>query len=74
MVSHCANPGCRVPFLYLRDGRLFAVPQKNSPARIEYFWLCGDCAAEMELEFGQSNPVPTVVPRSDRDGASLGTE
>ena len=23
MVSHCANPACAAPLLYLRDGRLF---------------------------------------------------
>lgn len=54
MVSQCANPGCGAPFLYFRDGRLFAVPRRNATS-IEYFWLCDDCAEQMELEFHDSD-------------------
>ena len=70
MVSECANPGCRTPFLYFREGRLFAVPRKNS-ASTEYFWLCGSCAEEVELQFGNRDDQdhehsPTVVVREGR--------
>lgn len=70
LVSECANPGCRAPFLYFREGRLFAVPRKNS-ASTEYFWLCGSCAEEVELEFGDLDDHnhehgPMVVMREGR--------
>ena len=63
MVSQCANPGCGAPFLYFRDGRLFAAPRKNSPAGIEYFWLCAHCAQDVDLKFSERDNEPTVVPR-----------
>lgn len=67
MVSQCANPGCQAPFLYFREGRLFAVPRRNS-ASTEYFWLCGACAQEVELKFADLDDLdhehgPTVVVR-----------
>lgn len=52
MVSQCANPGCGKPFLYLRDGKLFATSRRNGTveeSRIEYFWLCAGCAPVMSL-------------------------
>jgi hypothetical protein len=52
MVSQCANPECRTPFLYLRDGRLFATRHKTAPeedSRVEYFWLCASCAPHLKL-------------------------
>jgi hypothetical protein len=74
VVSQCANPGCKAPFLYLRDGKIFAVPRRNTPSKIEYFWLCGNCSSEMELEFGQSDLVPIIVPRSSKDDPCLGAD
>ena len=52
MVSQCANPECGTPFLYLREGRLFATSHRGAPAeesRVEYFWLCANCAPHMNL-------------------------
>ena len=75
MVSRCANPGCAAPFLYLHQGKLFrmesdasfvsrtppsADPDGKKPARrVEYFWLCRDCAAEMTLVFKNGVGVTT---------------
>lgn len=41
MVGTCANPGCSAKFLYLDEGKLFAVPSAN--AAVRYVWLCGNC-------------------------------
>ncbi len=69
MLSKCANPACAAPFIYLRDGKLFQIntaggPQLVSdgrpPQRIEYFWLCGECAANMTLAFQRGKGVVTV--------------
>jgi len=65
MVSKCANPECSTPFLYFRHGRLFRVEVQPSrergesleadlsvrkpERRIEFFWLCEECAATMTL-------------------------
>ncbi|MBZ5532358.1 MAG: hypothetical protein LAO20_13085 [Acidobacteriia bacterium] len=63
VVSQCANPCCRAPFLYLRDGKLFAVPRRNARTSIEYFWLCGSCALEMDLHFSLDDHLPALVPK-----------
>jgi hypothetical protein len=69
MLSKCANPECLAPFIYLRDGRLYQIdtaagPQlvtKSKPAhRIEYFWLCGQCASSMTLSFQRGKGVVMV--------------
>lgn len=73
MVSKCANPRCSVPFLYLRDGKVFQLemdgaddPQQlelgrpKRPHRVEHFWLCGDCAAVMTLAVDRGRGVVTV--------------
>lgn len=56
MLSKCANPACLARFRTLRSGRLFQIEIKAVPSasaqpssRIEYFWLCGDCARIMKL-------------------------
>jgi hypothetical protein len=72
MVSHCANPTCGVPLRYLRDGRLFqfdircSAPQgllengvRKSSRHIAHYWLCGQCAVELTLEF---DPAEGVIP------------
>lgn len=64
MVSECANPGCGAQFLYFGEGKLIALPrQRSSPSgsRVEFFWLCGDCARHLSLEVtvdGHMNVVP----------------
>lgn len=59
MVSKCANPQCAVPFRYFHLGKLFrleveiASSERNTwqgPSRkIEFYWLCENCAATMTL-------------------------
>ena len=61
MLSKCANPGCPAPFLYLHQGKLFRldtsaeivaripVSEVTRPSlRVEFFWLCNQCAAEAD--------------------------
>lgn len=72
MLSKCANPKCSAPFLYLREGKLFRWdvtspapnPDQNfkKPTRkIEFFWLCDHCSAEMTLT-NQNGTGVTVKP------------
>ncbi len=61
MVTKCANPSCSAPFQYFRSGKLFLIelPGVSSGAghgnaraknkRIEYFWLCDRCSAELTV-------------------------
>jgi hypothetical protein len=55
MVSQCVNPQCGKPLHYLRDGKIFLleVPVDNAhdstesaqlTAKMEHFWLCGECS------------------------------
>lgn len=51
MLSHCANPNCKKPLHYLREGKVFLFSRKNSPKQnskpfqlLEHYWLCGECA------------------------------
>jgi hypothetical protein len=74
MLSKCANPGCSASFLYLHQGKLFrletngngdasidgADPRgKNSSRRLEYFWLCDECASIMTVSFRKGVGVTT---------------
>jgi hypothetical protein len=74
MLSKCANPGCAATFLYLHQGKLFrldtsvgvvastpAVETKKLARRIEFFWLCHPCAAELTLGYKKGTGI-TVVP------------
>jgi hypothetical protein len=58
MIATCANPACNIPFHYFRSGQIFMVeandvdPRSRADPpkrRIEYFWLCGECAPAMRL-------------------------
>jgi len=65
MVSKCANPECSTPFRYFHEGKLFRLETKLGPDRrraldtaddakktmhrLEFFWLCDDCAGKMTL-------------------------
>ncbi len=75
MVQTCANPECAAPFRYLRQGRLFQVDrdpagrlvggpflisEDGRPHRLEYFWLCGDCAQHMTLAIDPGRGVVAV--------------
>ena len=66
MVSHCANPGCREPFVYFRSGKLFAMPRRCGGAKhatVECFWLCERCSQDVALEFHQGEHHPALVAR-----------
>lgn len=77
MLSKCANPACTTAFQYLRDGRLFQMEtgahqraDKKTPRRIEYFWLCNRCAAELTLRYEPGTGVVTVpIPLAQRAAA-----
>jgi hypothetical protein len=80
MLSKCANPACTTPFHYLHDGRLFQLETgagssrphaKKEPRRIEYFWLCNPCAAELTLRYENGIGVVTVpIEQAQRAAAS----
>ncbi|HEY2114068.1 MAG TPA: hypothetical protein VGJ51_03210 [Candidatus Angelobacter sp.] len=79
MLAKCANPSCSTPLVYLREGKIFMVesPQSQtdkdaaiifrpkSPNRVEHFWLCGPCAAQLTLTYDRQRGVEIV-----RKGAS----
>ncbi|HEY6972621.1 MAG TPA: hypothetical protein VJA94_25660 [Candidatus Angelobacter sp.] len=65
MVSQCANPGCEAQFMYFGEGKLVAVRRPAASleqARVEFFWLCADCATHWNLEVPPQG-TPTIVPR-----------
>ena len=67
MVSKCANPDCSATFHYFHKGRLFRMETEAGPERrrtmgddqatrkplrrLEFYWLCEDCAEKMTLVF-----------------------
>ena len=78
MVSKCANPECTTPFLYFHRGKLFRVETEGRQERrrdmgaesgagkplrrIEFYWLCQDCAEKMTLVFDRTTGI-SVRPR-----------
>jgi len=66
MITHCANPDCAAPFLYLRQGRLFATPRPglcSGRSRVEYFWLCGNCAGHLKIDYLPGHGM-SLIPRT----------
>ena len=71
MLSKCANPGCKVPFLYLHEGKLFrfdtavdpgAVQASDKTSRhVEFFWLCQQCAGSFTLHYEPGRGITTVA-------------
>jgi hypothetical protein len=72
MVSKCANPACSTSFRYLHEGKLFRMAvtagylnsgadpgAKKNSHRLEFFWLCEECAPVMTLTFEQGIGVTT---------------
>ncbi len=56
MVEKCANPRCGSAFTYFRRGRLYVFDLRSQSAksewqstRLEHYWLCAACSAEMEI-------------------------
>ena len=77
MLHKCANPACLVPFRKLRRGKLFLVEREaleestlrrahrgQLANRIEYYWLCDQCAFALTLSYEKGRGVVTV-PRFD---------
>ena len=65
MVSECSNPSCRAQFLYFGQGQLIAMPRHEksmTDSKVEFFWLCGECAKYLHLEV-QLNGAMDLVPR-----------
>ena len=74
MLHKCANPACLSPFRKLSQGKLFLVetePLEGSEARrahwrgqcshrIEYYWLCDQCAFVLTLSYEKGRGVVTV--------------
>ena len=78
MLHKCANPDCLTPFHKLSDGKLFLVEKEpgegselrrarrrdQASNRIEYYWLCDQCAFALTLSYEKGRGVVTV-PRFD---------
>jgi hypothetical protein len=72
MLHKCANPTCTVPFLSLREGKLFLaetcdsdqnVPLDGSRRKVrrrEHFWLCDACSSHFTLRFDPNRGMLTV--------------
>lgn len=78
MLSKCANPSCSTPLVYLREGKIFMMDQGPQPelrlespvlvkpgTRVEHFWLCGRCAAEMTLIYDRESGVK-IMPKQPK--------
>ncbi|HEX4039634.1 MAG TPA: hypothetical protein VHX37_16370 [Acidobacteriaceae bacterium] len=65
MLSHCANPKCRKPLHYLREGRIFVFDLSSDTPdgsgkrtrRLEHYWLCGACSESLAMEQSESGVV-----------------
>ena len=74
MLHKCANPVCLSPFRKLSQGKLFLVETeareesglrranwRGQPSRrIEYYWLCDQCAFVLTLSYEKGRGVITV--------------
>ncbi len=85
MVSKCANPECSASFLYFHRGLVFRVETEgrldrrrdlgneqgtSKPLRrIEFYWLCGDCARKLTLAFDKTTGV-SVRPRASAESST----
>jgi hypothetical protein len=78
VLHKCANPNCTSPFRKLSQGKLFLVdtqPLEASEARrarwrgqpthrVEYYWLCDQCAFVFTLSYEKGRGV-VAVPRPE---------
>ena|SRR5438067_4985026 len=83
MLHKCANASCANLFLRLNEGKLFQIETEyfdnlergntnggsrpKSRRRVEYFWLCSECAPFLSLSFDKGHGVITV-PLADGRG------
>ena len=75
MLHKCANPACLTPFRKLSQGKLFLLetdPVERSDSkranwrsqgahRVEYYWLCDQCAIALTLFYEKGQGVVTVA-------------
>lgn len=80
MISHCANPDCKLPLHYLRGGRLyrFDIRQPSGPCSdvpnaicsmkpshaSVFFWLCEQCSLKFSLKFNSREGL-ALAPLTD---------
>lgn len=80
MLSKCANPECSARFRYFGQGKLFRIEtasgferrramgeNKKPLRRVEFYWLCENCAGRMVLAYDKETGVsvrPRVYARS----------
>lgn len=82
MLSKCANPTCSTPLIYLREGKIFMMEhgprahvRREGPVllkpgnRVEHFWLCGPCSAEMTMTYDPERGA-MVVPKREAQRAA----
>jgi len=81
MVSKCANPACTASFRYFHDGQLFRLEtlaardqiddngMKKSERRLEFYWLCDECARKMTLTFERGVGV-SIRPKLNRSATA----
>ena len=77
MLSKCANPSCSTSLVYLREGKIFmlevlpravaveSTDMRKAASRVEHFWLCGPCSAQLTLAYDSQQGV-RVVPKQFR--------
>jgi hypothetical protein len=79
MVSKCANSNCAASFLYFHVGKLFRMDTSSGMERrrsmvqdevvtrrlrrVEFYWLCENCASQMTLVCDEQTGV-SVRPNS----------
>jgi hypothetical protein len=83
VLSKCANPECKTPFKYLREGRLVRLstgvsarqPRVAGEAphaslhRSEFFWLCGACSPSFTLLYDEKAGIHLIPIASPRRDA-----
>jgi hypothetical protein len=58
MITVCFNPVCKRELLYLREGRVVRlVKTQGGQARVEHFWLCGDCYQLYDFQFSAKGGI-----------------
>ena len=73
MVSKCANPSCSTPFLYLHEGRIFAVRPTSPASGVERYWLCGSCAQTMTVVLQDDGVSLRFLPSARCETAKAGS-
>lgn len=81
MVSKCANPECTASFRYFHHGKLFRLESSAASSadgengmnphapRLEFFWLCDQCAAILTLTFEKGAGI-SVRPKTRHSAAA----